>query len=183
VFTVNPASGTGWSSNYVVGEPRHAQIVVDEVPTELWIWAAAYETPRTIIVGEGPSPYLRTISEAEGNDRTTTTPAPDPAVTHDVMKWSITGWKIRDSLVLRLSSTFLATHEVWGDCSEDVSMGIPASNNLLGFIDPDDWNIELTEDGDWVSASDIRPRLVFGNGTGGQLELLDPALVTCRILY
>lgn len=181
-FSVTAEPSLGFGVEYTVGEPRHAEVVVGGEPTGLWIWEATYETPRFIVVGQGPSPYLRTISEDD--DVTTTTTAPqDPSAVHDLMLWSVVGAEpgvstIRDTLPLRLTSGFLATYDGYGDCFYG-----NGGRNLFGFIDPNEWNIQITEEGDWIGADDIRPWIVFDTAQGSQIELIEPSLVTCKILY
>lgn len=83
-------------------------------------------------------------------------------------------------LPLPMTSGFVAAHDVYGDCFDDTS---DRGRRVLGWIDPDDWNIQVDDEGNWIGASDIRPLLAFDTGVGGRLEQLEPETVTCRILY
>ena len=187
-FSIDPETGVRFGAEYRVGEPRHAQIMVDGDPTGIWIWEATYDMQRLILVGEGLSPYLRTITgDGDGDDTTTTTAPPDPTASHDLMLWAITGtsrdhWKVADAVSVELTAGFLADSDVWGDCFHD-SDSTSLSQRAFGFVDPDLWNTQYDEEGNYGGSDDIRPLMAFDTGPNGPIEILDPSLVTCRILY
>jgi hypothetical protein len=162
-------------------QPGLSIVVGDEI-TGLRVWAAGGSL-RLIAVGEGANPYLP--DPPTGQETTTTTMAlPEPPTVHEVMIWSLTGsdrpgeWKVKDTLNLRLTSTFLSTHETYPDCFDD-----SGRIRIFAFIDPSEWVIEVTDDGDFIGADDLQPVLALTTGAGFQIELLDPLLTFCRQLY
>ena len=186
-FSVEPDTGVGFGSEYVVGEPRHAQITVEDEPTGIWIWEANYGMPHLIVVGEARSPYLLTISEDDGDTIAAIAP-PDPTARPDLMLWDISGttrnhWKVADVVLLELTARFLADYDVWGDCFYDSDDTSGPSQRAFGFVDSDLWNLQYDDEGNYIGSDDIRPLMALGKGTGGTIEILDPSLVACRVLY
>jgi len=184
-FTIDPDQASGFGAAYVVGEPRQAEVMVDGQATGIWVWQATYETQRLVVVGEGPSPYLTTISEDE--ETTTSTAPSNPDAIHDLMLWTITGtsrahWKVTDVLAMQLSAGFLAEYDVWGDCFAG-SSGDDLRQRALGWVDNELWNHQFDDEGNYLGADDIRPVMAFATGPNGPIELLDPSIVICQVLY
>jgi hypothetical protein len=176
--------GSGFAINTFGEMPT--QIVVGDEPTGIWVWEPTVEAQRLVIVGEGQNPYLP-VQAGVGTSITIPEPS-DPFASHDLMVWSITGttrnhWKVADVMRLRLTAGFLATHTVWRDCFDDTDPSGVGNDYVLGWINPDEWQHNWDDQGNYLGSDDVRPHLAIDTGLGGPILVLDPSLVSCRMLY